>query len=356
MMRQTLCALALAGIAIVTPAIAEPVAPPNVPSMVAAADLIVVGRAMLPNMQASGTLEIVAVAVDRVLKGTVGGSKRVTIRLNRPQPSFGGIAAQQYAIFLLRAAGADISVPANPLHPTLPASPAEKKGPLLSRDALRAVASELVGVLETPGATLVNPGSGVHDLVVGTPAFQAGNVYLAAVEALRTIPYQIAGAPLRAIAASNDAPGRLWAINCLMTMGSSDQIEALKVRYLNEIQPLLLKPSPETAFAVSMLANAIEGHLKSPEAVPTLATLLGSDEVAVRRVAASVLSDIATPAVIAPLAKTALADPDEDVRYYAVLGLAEATGAREPPTMPAFKEDESKYVGYWRGWAATNLR
>jgi hypothetical protein len=40
-------------------------------------------------------------------------------------------------------------------------------------------------------------------------------------------------------------------------------------------QPILVNPQPGLAFAVSMLANAIEGHLNSPKAVPTLATLLG---------------------------------------------------------------------------------
>jgi HEAT repeat protein len=57
-----------------------------------------------------------------------------------------------------------------------------------------------------------------------------------------------------------------------------------------------------------MLANAIEGHLKSPQAVPTLAALLGSTQVVVRHAAAAVLGDIATPDVVELLAKIALND------------------------------------------------
>jgi hypothetical protein len=115
------------------------------------------------------------------------------------------------------------------------------------------------------------------------------------------------------IAVSNQVSVRLWAIYSLFSMADSDG-ESAKADYLASVEAILLNPPPGLAFAVSMLANAIEGHLKSPEAVPTLAALLGSTQIAVRSAAPVVLGDIATPEVVEPLAKIALNDSDERVR------------------------------------------
>jgi HEAT repeat protein len=105
-----------------------------------------------------------------------------------------------------------------------------------------------------------------------------------------------------------------------------------------------------------MLANAIEGHLKSPRAVPTLAALLGSGNVAVRRAAAAVLGDIATPDVVVPLAKVALNDSDEYVRLSAVRGLALATSAAKAPTTATFRQQPDEILQFWRTWARSNAR
>jgi hypothetical protein len=48
---------------------------------------------------------------------------------------------------------------------------------------------------------------------------------------------------------------------------------------------------------------------------------------------------------------TALDDDDVEVRYTAVMGLAETTGQKGwGPSMPAFVEDEQRYLQYWRDW------
>jgi len=89
--------------------------------------------------------------------------------------------------------------------------------------------------------------------------------------------------------------------------------------------------------------------------VPTLAALLGSGNVAVRRAAASVLGDIATADVVGPLAQVALNDGDERVRFLAVRGLAQATGAGPPLTVGAFRQQPDEILQFWRGWARTNV-
>ena len=354
MKRTKLLIAALVSTAASASALAAPAGPPDLPSLVTGADLIVVGRAAQPALRPDKTVETVSITVDRVLKGRANGSRRVTVRIDRSRAPSRGIAADQYGIFVVRAADRGVWSPVDPVHPVLPASPTLR--PASGAQGLAAVASEIASVLETPPSAITDPRTGVHDLVVGTPEFQAGNVYLAAAGALRSVPYSVVGPRLRTIAHSDVLPGRLWAVAALMQMGSSPQLDDIKAQGLKDVSALMLRPTPDTQFAVQMLANSIEGRVKSPAAVSTLATLLESSDVAVRRAAASALSDIATPAVVAPLAKVGLNDSDDDVRYFSVLGLAEATHAQDAPPMETFKADPSRYESFWRGWASTNLR
>jgi HEAT repeat protein len=157
------------------------------------------------------------------------------------------------------------------------------------------------------------------------------------------------------IAVSNQVSVRLWAIYSLFSMADSNG-ESAKADYLASVEAILLNPPNGLAFVVSMLANAIEGHLKSPEAVPTLAALLGSTQIAVRSAAAAVLGDIATPEVVDPLAKLALNDSDERVRFLAVRGLAEATGAAKAPTTYMFRQQPDEILQFWHTWARSNVR
>jgi HEAT repeat protein len=139
-------------------------------------------------------------------------------------------------------------------------------------------------------------------------------------------------------------------------MGNSEELGDLKVDYLNSLRPVLLNPGPQVALTVAILANTMAGEIKSPKAVRTLAALLNSSSVEVRRTAASLLGDIATDSVIAPLARTALQDDDGDVRYFAVIGLAMATKAGPAPTKFDYTAKEDEYLSFWRAWARTNVR
>ena len=132
--------------------------------------------------------------------------------------------------------------------------------------------------------------------------------------------------------------------------------ENAKAGYLAAVQPILVNPPADVAFAADRLANAIESHLKTPKAVATLTAMLGSNQVDVRRAAAAVLSDIANADVVAPLARLALNDDDERVRFLAIRGLAAATNAAPAPTLATFEQQKDEMMQFWRGWAATNVR
>ena len=109
-------------------------------------------------------------------------------------------------------------------------------------------------------------------------------------------------------------------------------------------------------FAVDSIANSMESHIRSAKAVPVLTALLHSQRVAVRHAAASVLSDLASLDVVTPLAKVAVGDENQDVRYFAVLGLAKATRAADAPTIAGFRRNEDEMLQFWRRWAASNIR
>jgi hypothetical protein len=337
-------------------ALANPIPAIDVPAMTSAAELIVVGRANGVEIQ-NGLLETFSVSADQVLKGADTNSPKVLrVRLDVSQPGRQSVNERQYGLFFLRRSTTGGSyIPVDPFHAALVASPAREANPTGAADLLGSVTRELVQVFTAPPASLLNPQTGIQHLAVAEPVMQLQEIYRTAAEAIRSIPYDSAGPELRRIAESGQATARLWSLDCLFFMGDSDDLEALKLKYLDSVKSILIKPEPDLAPAVSSLANSMEGHLKSPNAVPTLAALLHSSEVAVRRAAASVLSDIATHATIAPLAKIALNDPDHDVRYYAVLGLATATETGEAPAMDRFEKNEAALLTHWRSWARFNV-
>ena len=104
------------------------------------------------------------------------------------------------------------------------------------------------------------------------------------------------------------------------------------------------------------MARALDSGGAPADAVPTLASLLKSEQVELRRAAAALLGDIATEAVVAPLGLVALQDPDQEVRYQAVLGLAAATGRGGAPALAKYQANEPSYLTAWRAFARTLQR
>jgi HEAT repeats len=341
--------LVIAFLATAQPAVAVPIPMADVPAMAQASELIVVGLAT----QTENNLAPFLVTVDRVLKGNP--PRRLVVEPALSSEDYPAVQERQYGIFFLqRQSGGSYAV-TDPFHPALVASPVRLPNQQKSTDVLGSLVGELIGVLRASAATLTDLVNGVQNLVTAAPTDQAQQVYYEAASALQTIPNAVAGPALGAIAASNQVPARLWAMYTLFSMVDSAD-ENAKADYLASVQPILIHPQPGLAFAVSMLANAIEGHLNSPKAVPPLAALLGSKNVAVRRAAVAVLGEIATPDVVEPLAKVALNDSDEHVRPSAVRGLASATSAAKAPSTATFRQQPDEILQFWRTWARSNVR
>jgi HEAT repeats len=324
----------------------------HIPAIIDASELIVVGRAN-GTVSTSDSSETFLILADRVLKnaGALPQSALV-VRLDIIHPGYRWVAEGQYGIFFLRRLGPNRPYTAvDPYNPVVAASPVADLTAPNSANPLSSVTRELARVLTTPGSTLIDPVTGVRNLAVGAPAEQLHWVYFYVARALASIPYETTGPPLRAMAISGSIPARLWAIDCLLSTGYSEEIESVILNGLKSVEPVLLDPTPDVALTVAMVGNHMLGNITSAKAVPQLAALLESSEPAVRRAAAGNLSVIGTDAVIAPLARLALHDQSSDVRYYAVQGLAIATGLRDRPTRAAYEEAEPDMLAFWREWA-----
>jgi hypothetical protein len=168
---------------------------------------------------------------------------------------------------------------------------------------------------------------------------------------------------------------RVEAINDLATVENSNVIGVLKKALENEDRltrvsasaMLLLQnnisgleiadtalrsgESDLPSFLRHNLLYGISEGIKDERAIHMLDRLLHLPESDTRRAAASALRHIGSKAAIDPLI-SALWDVDFDVRYYAVIGLAEITRESDRrPLMDEFKEHEQSYLTYWRNWS-----
>jgi hypothetical protein len=112
----------------------------------------------------------------------------------------------------------------------------------------------------------------------------------------------------------------------------------------------LLRPAEGLPSEVRRNLISAIGLVKDAQAVPTLTTLLKEGDDPIRRAAASALVNTASPSAIDPLAE-ALDDRDYQVRYYAVIGLAEITGQSDwRPNTDDFRNREGSYLSHWKEW------
>jgi hypothetical protein len=165
-----------------------------------------------------------------------------------------------------------------------------------------------------------------------------------AIDALELIKAPAILSSLRLAAKSEDQRAKLAAVAALLRRNDISELEFA-------VKMLSRPPRGSDRNSIDNLAYAIHG-VKDPKAIPTLRRFLGYRNVELRRSAAMALRSIGSDAVINPLMK-ALYDNDRDVRYQAVMGLAQIT--KQYPWAPArdrYDSDERRYLTYWRDWAA----
>jgi HEAT repeat protein len=105
---------------------------------------------------------------------------------------------------------------------------------------------------------------------------------------------------------------------------------------------------------ISNLAGSL-GGLKDWRAVPALKRLLDTNDQRIIKGVVIALRQSGSADALEPLARL-LTNSDEQVRYYAVVGMGEITRQDEwTPAFDEFQKNEAKYLSYWRDWATSNL-
>ena len=120
---------------------------------------------------------------------------------------------------------------------------------------------------------------------------------------------------------------------------------------LQAAESALLSKSPDLPdYVLHNLRVGISEGVTQEEALPVLTNLLEAGEVETRRAAITAIMHVGTKKTVPPL-KYALADPDREVRFDAVLGLARVTGQKNwQLNMDMFIENEAKYLTHWRNY------
>jgi len=306
----------------------------DIPELCDHASLIVVGRAdkvradgpttLVENgTNYPGRLMEVEFKVERALKGASGGT--VSFAFTVPTvPIVGvggaGVAPGQFGVFFLGNGPGGYEV-LNPDYPFVVAAPG---APETSGGALDKVTAEIAHVLDAHEASARDKQHAISLLAMLQTR--------AATEALKT--------------AARSQPVNLRLLAMGVLLGQND------ISFLPEAQKLFLSSdSSIDRGSRDSAASAMGFGVRDPRAIPLLVQLLHSDDVYVRRGAASALRNTYDGGAIKPLTD-ALYDSDREVRYYAVVGLGEITGQNEwTPSVGYFDQNEQRFLKYWRDWA-----
>jgi hypothetical protein len=312
----------------------------DIQTHVNSAEVIVVGLVQTRFQAGTGEMEIrgrnftsrvfqAELRVDRVLKGrSVPRQLRLSFETPvSPAGSLGykGLVAQSYVLVFLKRTERQFAL-ANPFLPSFPAVPHVQDAP--SADPLAAVLHELDSVIESP--------------VIAAPE-KIGLIYR-----LGATPSEVAAAILRQHLESKDVSIRASVVAALL---EQRDLAALAVA-----EKLLLKPPEDIPkYLITNISSAIARYVTDDAAIPPLRRLLAAADAHTRRAAALALRNTQSPRAL-PSLVLALDDSDQEVRYYAVIGLAEITGDSEwRPLMDEFGTEEATYISHWRQWAAANV-
>lgn len=115
-------------------------------------------------------------------------------------------------------------------------------------------------------------------------------------------------------------------------------------------ESVLTKPGAVPQYLRENLALAVQ-DVRGEQALQFLGAVLSKGDVLSRRSAAAAVRATGGSRAI-PLLIQSLNDSDFEVRYYAVIGLAETTGQNDwRPLMDEFRQHQRVYLQHWRQWA-----
>lgn len=305
----------------------------DVASLTSQADIITIGQIISVTDRGPTTLDpgagpIPATAfeavlqVDQTLKGT-SQEQNLFVDFVLPHMPIGiqGVVSGQYGIFFLAAKQNQLRF-TDPMHPSLPAVRNVKLPPGTAQDQVTVALGQVLGA-QAPDA----------DLFLALDALGRLETDLARDtlrQALRSTSGNIHLDVARTLVARNDIAG------------------------LESVEAALLHPDGLSSNMFLNLAGSL-GGLKEPKSVPALKRLIETNNPYIVKGAAIALRQSGSGDAVEPLSRL-LNNSDEQVRYYAVVGMGEITRQDEwTPTYPEFREHGAKYLAYWRAWAQSNV-
>jgi len=263
-----------------------------------------------------------------VIKGMC--AEKITIRYELLSTGiYAGLPQRVRSVAFLRSAGGEFRF-TSPFYPTLPADPkpepSAEKSP--EPDATERVVAEL-------GKALISSESTVSDK----------NFILLHAQGVPKSSRAFAEALKTAEKRENNIDLRYRMIAELIGRDDVSELGHAKEWLLSTV----LTPGQR-----EMFSYAIGERLSNPLAAPSISELIRSPYTVTRRAAARALWRIGDRTTVGSLA-VALQDNDNDVRYYAVRGLAVMNNEPEwDPSIPEFSENGIRYVHHWTEWAQAN--
>lgn len=313
---------------------APPVPQLRVAELVEASDIIAVGTILTiadvgPSSvtTAGGVVSarqiLATLATDRVLKGRAATSLEFQLVLPDAGIGYGGVAAGDYRMFLLKGSGEPYQL-VSPYYPSL----AAVRGPSpVAGTALDRVFESLSEVANATNEPETNRQSAIFALWGATSRFATDGLM---------------------VALDDHAPAiRAGAAASLLASGD--------MRALPVAESALSVANPNVPSEVlHNLTVAIEQGLRRPQAIGALGRLMVSPNIHARRSAARALREVRSPLAVDALVR-ALDDVDGEVRYAAVVGLAEITAQpRWGPSLPEFHQNQQRYIDFWKNWRKQN--
>lgn len=304
-------------------------------SLCDSADIIVVGHIPSIRMTKSTSIDIPGhhvpanlmsgeIIVEKVLKGDPPGSRLQFHFVLPVSPAGGmgyaGVPGNSYRLVFLKRSDQDYNI-ASPYYPSFPAVPV----PSVDGDNVAdRVIAELAAVIESNNV----------------PAQERVNLLFE----LQQVDTVVLREALKKALGADDKTVRLSAAAALLQRNDLSGLVVGK-------QALLNPPPDVPVYIVRNLSSSISRGLTDTRAIPGLGQILrNAPDAESRRAAAAALRKTGSVSAES-LLLAALDDRDLEVRYYAVIGLAEITGQSEwRPLMDEYKSDEQRYLLHWQDW------
>ncbi|HKQ72664.1 MAG TPA: HEAT repeat domain-containing protein [Blastocatellia bacterium] len=307
---------------------------PDLPALTKESSLIVVGKIVSVQDVGEGMLsrpagsipvqnKIGRIQVSRILKGQ---AKESTITFDFVQTitwyGIRDVRVNQVGMFFLKPNGKNGFTVTSYYDPFVVAA---IEAPRATGGAFERVLAEVTNILALPQSTWVDK--------------------FKAIDILEQIETPTISEALRLAAKSENMRIRLRSVAALLRRNDISE--------LGFAEKILSNPpnDGDPDYLIGSLANSLHG-VKDPKAIPSLARLLKSHYIEARRSSALALRRTGSDSAIDPFTK-ALYDNDREVRYHAVMGLAEITRQYSwAPARDKYDSNEQHYLNNWRDWAA----